>query len=160
MKTGGVKSLVKRVLDTLPIPYTEHVIDDVLYAIEHDQRFFEEYNLLSLELGRHVVNNWCGQWVANALGKTGRRQVPARKSNLVGSYSVLDADARPAQRRPREDEALKLMSGYYRENRTSFLMDIRPHRETLVELIMAGVSPKDAFEAVQSVDKVRVSRKL
>jgi hypothetical protein len=151
MKTGGVKSLVRRVLDTLPTPYTEHVIDDVLHAIEHDRDFFEEYNLLSLNLGRHVVNNWCGQWVANALGKTGKQQVPARRSTLVGSYSLLDADAKPAQRRPKEDEALKLMFDYYRTNRANLQADIRLHRDALVELIMAGVPPEDAFAAVQSV---------
>lgn len=34
MKTVGVKALVRKVLDTLPSPYSEHVTDDVLFAIE------------------------------------------------------------------------------------------------------------------------------
>lgn len=149
MKTSGVKTLVRQVLDTLPTPYTEHVIDDVFHTIEHDPRFFERYNGLCLDLGKHVVNNWCGQWVAHALGKTGEQQIATRKSTLIGSYSLLDAVAKPVQRAPNEEKALELMSHYYRSNRETLPKDIRLHRDALIELIMAGVEPADAFAAVQ-----------
>lgn len=149
MKTTGVKLLVRQVLDTLPTSYTEHVIDDVFHAIEHDPKFLEQYDGLCQELGKNVVNNWCGQWVANALGKTGEEQVVSRKSTLIGSYSLLDAVAKPVRRKPNRDEALQLMSDYYRTNRAALPGDIRVHRDAIVELIMAGVSPEDAFAAVQ-----------
>lgn len=150
MKTSGVKTLVRQVLDTLPTPYTEHVIDDVFHAIEHDPEFLDQYDRLCLELGKHIVNNWCGQWVANALGKTGEQHVASQKSTLIGSYSLLDAVAEPVRRPPNQDDALQSMSDYYRSNRSTLPHNIRVHREALVELIMAGVSPADAFAAVQS----------
>lgn len=149
MKTTGVKLLIGQVLDTLATPYTEHVIDDVFHAIEHNPRFLEQYVSLCEKLGKNVVNNWCGQWVANALGKTGEEQVVSRKSTLIGSYSLLDALAKPVRRKPNHDDALQLMSAYYRTNRALLPSDIRVHREAIVELIMAGVSPEDAFAAVQ-----------
>jgi hypothetical protein len=39
MKTSGVKAMVREVLEALPTPYTEHVIDDVFQVIESDPNF-------------------------------------------------------------------------------------------------------------------------
>lgn len=149
MKTIGVKRLVNEVLDTLPTPHTAHVIDDVFHAIEHSPTFLERYDRLCQELGKHVVNTWCGQWIANALEKTGEEQVISRKSSLIGSYSLLDTIAEPVRRKPRQDEALQMMSDYYRTNRVTLPSDIRAHRDAIVELIMAGVPADAAFSAVQ-----------
>lgn len=154
MKTLGVKEMVREVLEILQTPYTEHVIDDVFFAIEMDPRFLSRYNELCDELGKTVVNNWCGQWVAHALGKIGEVQVPSRRSMLIGSYSLLDADAATVARKPVEDEALQLMSTYYRANKDRLPADIRLHRHAIVELIMAGVSPQNAFSAVMRSDTV------
>jgi hypothetical protein len=100
-------------------------------------------------LGKHVVNTWCGQWIANALEKTGKEQVPRRKSSLIDSYSLLDTIAEPVRRKPTENEALQMMSDYYRANRATLPDDIRVHRDAIVELVMAGVPPEAAFAAVQ-----------
>lgn len=157
MKTSGVKAMVREVLETLQTPYTEHVIDDVFQAIELNRRFLSRYHALCDELGKTVVNNWCGQWVAHALGKTGEVQVPSRRSTLIGSYSLLDADAATVARKPNEDEALQLMSDYYRANKDRLPADIRLHRDAIVELIMAGVSAENAFSAVMRSDTTDVS---
>lgn len=149
MKTIGVKLLVKRVLDTLPAPHTEHVIDDVFYAIEHNPEYLQQYDALCQKLGKHVVNTWCGQWIANALEKTGEERGPNPKSSLIDSYSLLDAVAEPVRRKPKENEALQMMSDYYRANRAALPGDIAVHRDAIVELIMAGVLPEGAFAAVQ-----------
>ena len=69
MKTAGVKALVCEALDTLPAPYSEHVTDDVLFAIESNPRWRRRYDALCDELGKAVVNQWCGQWTGYALGK-------------------------------------------------------------------------------------------
>lgn len=149
MKTIGVKRLVNEVLDTLPTPHTEHVIDDVFHAIEHNPTYLGQYEKLCQELGKHVVNTWCGQWIANALQKTGEEQVTSRKSSLIGSYSLLDTAAEPVRRKPNQNDALQMMSDYYRINRAMLPNDIRVHRDAIVELIMAGVAPDAAFSAVQ-----------
>ena len=74
MKTVGVKAPVHEVLDTLPSPYSEHVTDDVLFAIETKPLWRRRYDPLCDDLGKAVVNQWCGQWTGYALGKKARRR--------------------------------------------------------------------------------------
>lgn len=149
MKTTGVKKLVRQVIDTIPPPYTMHVIDEVFHRIETDAVWRGQYNTLCDELGKTVVNNWCGQWIAHALGKRGEVQVASQKSTLIGSYSLLDADAKPILRKPGEEEARQLMADYYRENQASLPADIRRHRDAILELIMDGAPVEEAFRLVQ-----------
>jgi hypothetical protein len=149
MKTIEVRALVREVLDTLPVPYTEHVIDDVLHAIETSPRWLGEYHRLCDRLGTHVVNTRCGYWIANALDKTGEVQVPSRRNGLTASYSLLDTDG-AARRRPKEPEARELMAGHYRENRDRLPPVVREYREEIVELIMSGMSAEQAFAFVLS----------
>lgn len=155
MKTAGVKALVREVLETLQAPYTEHVIDDVFYTIETNPTFLSRYRVLCDDLDKTVVNNWCGQWIAHALGKVGKVQVPSQRSTLIGSYSLLDTDATTISRKPNEDEALQLMSDYYHTHKGRLPADIRLHRDAIVELLMAGTSPEDAFAAVMRPDSPR-----
>jgi hypothetical protein len=152
MKTSGVKELVREVLATLQAPYTAHVIDNVFYTIETNPKFLSRYHALCDDLDKTVVNNWCGQWVAHALGKIGIVQVPSRRSTLIGSYSLLDTDATSNARKLNEDEALQLMSDYYHTNKGRLPVDIRMHRDAITELLMAGTSPQDAFAAVMQPD--------
>jgi hypothetical protein len=152
MKTSGVKALVREVLATLQPPYTQHVIDDVFYTIETNPKFLSRYRALCDDLDKTVVNNWCGQWIAHSLGKIGKVQVPSRRSTLMGSYSLLDTDATTNARKPNEDEALQLMSDYYHTNKGRLAADIRLHRDAIVELLIAGTSPQDAFAAVLRPD--------
>lgn len=152
MKTSGVKALVREVLETLQAPYTQHVIDDVFYTIETNPTFLSRYRVLCDDLDKTVVNNWCGQWIAHALGKIGKVQVPSRRSTLIGSYSLLDTDATTIARKPNEDEALQLMSDYYHTHKSRLPTDIRLHRDAIVELLMAGTNTQDAFAAVMRPD--------
>jgi hypothetical protein len=144
-----VKALVREVLATIPQPYTEHVIDDVFYSIETTPEWFGVYESLCSTLGKSVVNNWGGYWVANALGKIGEHQVPSKKSKLITSYSLLDTDAKTVMRKPKESEALQLMSDYYQAHKSELPADIRKFREAIIELITEGMPVAEAFSAVR-----------
>jgi hypothetical protein len=148
MKTSGVKALVREVLETLQGPYNEHVIDHVFHVIETTPEFLSRYRKLCDELEQPVVNAWCGQWTANALGKVGEISAPSRRSTLIGRYSLLDTDAATIARKPSEEEARRLMSNYYYAHKARLPADIRLHRDAIVELLMAGTSAQDAFAAV------------
>jgi hypothetical protein len=155
MKTRDVKALVEEVLDALPRPHSEHVIDEVFSAIEHETRWRRVYESLCGSLGKTVVNNWAGFWTATALGKTGERQVPARKSTLIGSYSILDADAKPVLPKPTEADALELMAAYYRTHRDELPRDVRAHRDQILELLMEGVPAAEAFALATGARKIQ-----
>jgi hypothetical protein len=148
MKTAEVKALVREVLATLPKPYSEHVIDEVFFAIEHDQRWHREYESLCSMLGKTVVNTWGGYWIANTLGKIGEHQVSTKKSTLIGSYSVLDTDAKTVTRKPKEPEALQAMADYYQAHKSQLPAEVRKHRDLIVELLMEGMSAEEAFAMV------------
>ena len=148
MKTSDVKLLVREVLAALPTPYSEHVIDEVFHAIEVDPRWHGEYEVLCLTLGKTTVNTWGGYWIANALGKVGEHQVPSKKSKLIGSYSILDTDAKTILKKPKESEALQLMADYYQANKAELPVEVRQHRDQIVEFIMAGMTPVQAFSMV------------
>jgi len=148
MKTSAVKSLVQEVLATMSTPYSEHVIDEVFYAIENEPRWYREYESLCATLGKNTVNTWGGYWIANALEKLGEHQVPSKRSSLIGSYSILDTDAKTKLKKPTESEALKLMADYYQANKTNLPENIRKHRDQIVEFIMGGMAPKEAFSMV------------
>ena len=148
MKTSEVRKLVHDVLDSLPRPYSEHVIDEIMFAIESNEHWLIRYEAACAELGKTVVNNWCGYWIATALGKTSERTTTARRSTLIGSYSILDADAVPPPRKPKEAEALQTMSDYYRAHKTELPSDIVKYRETIVEFLMDGMPAEQAFAMV------------
>lgn len=138
MRTGPVKALVREVLTTIPKPYSEHVIDDVFFSIETTPNWLHVYESLCSTLGKTVVNNWCGYWVANMLDKVGEQQIPSRKSKLIASYSLLDTDAKTL-RKPKEDEARQLMSDYYQAHKSELPPDIRKYRDDIIELLMEGM---------------------
>lgn len=148
MRTAEVKTLVREVLETLPKPYSEHVIDEVFSAIEQNPSWLRRYESECSILGKTVVNTWGGYWVANALGKVGEHQVPAKKSTLIGSYSLLDTDAKTILRKPKEPEALKLMSTYYYAHVSELPSEIKKQRDLIVELLMEGTPVAEAFEMV------------
>jgi hypothetical protein len=145
MKTSDVKALAQEALATLPQPYSEHVIDEVFAAIESEPRWLRDYEALCARLSKTVVNNWLGRWIGIALGKVGEKQVPSTKSSLISSYSLLDTDAKPVERKPNEGEALKMMADYFSANKSHLPPDVRKYREIIVELIMEGLLPEEAF---------------
>ncbi|WP_244818478.1 hypothetical protein [Caballeronia sp. Lep1P3] len=148
MKTEGVKSLVQEVLDSLPTPYTEDVIDEVFGAIETSAAWRRRYDSLCDELGKATVNAWGGYWIANALGKSGERQASAKRSTLIGSYSLLDTDAVPSKRKPNESEARELVYGHFHAYKADLPDEIRNYREELVLLVMDGKTTDEAFNTV------------
>lgn len=88
LRTQGVKELVEDVLRSFRQPYSEDVIGEVFQAIESRPEWLRRYTRLRDDLGEIEVNQWIGQWVARATGRTGAHPVQA-KSALVGSYSKL-----------------------------------------------------------------------
>ncbi|BDB28905.1 hypothetical protein CTP10_R63180 (plasmid) [Cupriavidus sp. P-10] len=148
MKTADVKFLVREVLSILPTPYTEHVIDEVFGAIESNPEWRRRYEIQCAALGKNVVNTWGGYWVANALGKLGERQAQSKRSSLIGSYSLLDTDATPVKRKPKEPEALEMVAAHFRAHKAELPNEIRNYRDELVMLVMEGMSPEKAFQMV------------
>lgn len=147
MRTADVRALVQEILATMPQPYSHHVIDEVFAEIEQDQRWRSRYDALCSSLGRDVVNNWGGRWIALTLGKIGEQQVPSRKSKLIGSYSILDTDARTVEQKPSRAEALQLMSDYYKIHKDKLPSQIRNHRDLIADLLVEGMPVDDAFSA-------------
>jgi hypothetical protein len=145
MKTADVKLLVREVLEAVPKPYSEHVIQDVFLLIEQTPKWHKEYDRLVKSLGKDVVNNWGGSWVAQALGKTGERQVSSQSCALIGSYSILDTDARTVAKKPKEAEALEMMSAYYQAHKADLPPEVRKYRDEIVNLIMEGMPAEQAF---------------
>jgi len=88
-KTQGVQDLSKDVLPTLPTPYGEDVIEDVCLAIERNPGWMSRYQRLVNTLGRDVTNNWIGQYVKDIVGMNTVRQVDAKRSRIIGSYTKL-----------------------------------------------------------------------
>lgn len=151
MRTADVRALVQEILEAMPQPYSHHVIDEVFAAIEQDSGWRVRYDSLCSSLGRDVVNNWGGRWIALTLGKVGEQQVPSKKSSLIGSYSILDTDAKTIARKPNKAEALQLMSDYYKMHKANLSPNIRDHRDLIVDLLVAGLPVEDAFfEAMKS----------
>lgn len=153
MKTIEVKRLVDAVLANVPKLYTEHVIDDVFFAIESSPEWRGIYDSLCSHLTKTVVNNWGGRWVGIALDKIGEKQVPARKSSLIESYSLLDTDASTIPRKKTEAEAMQAMSKYFFANRDKLPeASVRAKRERIINLISQGLAPEDAFAAALESD--------
>jgi len=152
MRTAGVKRLMDEVLSSFPKPHTEDVIDDVFHAIENQPSWMKQYENLCAELGKTVVNTWGGFWIAHIEGRLGEHQVPAVKTKLIESYSKLTRGTPAAKKRKKikEADALKMMSDYYRSNKDKLPASIVKHREVIVELLVEGYTPEEAFGKVQS----------
>ena len=146
MRTGRLKLLVEKVLASLPKPHTEDVIEDVFAAIEGNEIWRHEYDELVAELGKTVTNNWGGFWIADAEGRHGVDQVPARRTTLLGSYSKLTRPGKtPRGGKRKEAEALDLMAAYYKTHKDTLSPLVRERRDLIVELIMEGFEPAEAF---------------
>ena len=148
MRTAAVKRLVELALASLPKPHTEDVIDDVFSAIERNPDWLKEYQGLCGDLGRTVVNTWGGFWVASSVGRSSVKQVSSEKSKLIDSYSKLSPTKTKAGKKVKEPEALQAMAAYYQQHKTELPARVRNYRELIVELLMQGLGPEEAFSAV------------
>lgn len=54
------------------------------------------------------------------------------------------------RKKVKEHEALKLMAEHYKNNKSTLPASVREHRELIVELIMEGFSPEEAFAQAQA----------
>lgn len=151
MRTAEVRALVREVLSTMQPPYSHHVIDEVFEAIESNRNWRQRYDSLCAKLGRDVVNNWGGRWIAITLEKSGEQQVTSKKSTLIGSYSILDADAITVTQKPDRADAKKMMEEHYKAHKARLPANIKEFREAIIQLLMDGLPPEEAFAAaVQS----------
>jgi len=88
-KTQPVADLVQEVLQTLPTPYGEDIIEDVFIAIEHNPRWQKRYDALETLLGKHVLNQFVGWHTRDQTDLKTIQQVKATRSTLTKSYSKL-----------------------------------------------------------------------
>ncbi|MES2415762.1 MAG: hypothetical protein V4614_18365 [Pseudomonadota bacterium] len=158
--TAPIKSLFLQALDSLPRPLTDDVTDEVFHVIETNPSWLKNYTDLCADRGKTTVNTWGGYWIANAVERSGLGQVPATRSTLIQSYSKLDRPAAPKRlgKKASEDLARNEVFEYFRENKSSLPAHVTTVREEIVELVMSGMSPVDAFNAaldMQTTDQVR-----
>jgi hypothetical protein len=88
-KTKEVLELVRDVLQTMPRPYSEDVIEDVFVAIEQNPLWHQRYTEQSAELRDWVVNNWIGKYTKRLTGMENIREVGATRTNLIKNYTKL-----------------------------------------------------------------------
>ena len=148
MRTAGVRRLVTEVLASLPQPHTCDVIDELFYGIEQRTDWRKRYNGLCDDLGKTVANNWFGFWTANLEERRSVEQVSAMKSSLIATYSRLSEKVDAPRKKVKEAEALERMAAYFQKNKAQLPPAIRKHRETIVELLMGGISAEEAFATV------------
>ena len=87
-KTQPVLDLVSEVLDSIPVPYSEDITDEVCLAIEQRPEWRQCYDDLAQDLRAWVVNNWIGIYTCQLTGRT-RGQQRLAKSVLIQTYSRL-----------------------------------------------------------------------
>lgn len=157
MRTARLKLLMEEVLSSLPKPHTEDVIEDVFTAIEGNENWRHKYDELVAELGKTVTNTWGGFWIADAEGRHGVEQIPAKRTTLLASYSKLTRPGKaPRGGKRKEAEALELMAAYYQAHKASLSPLVRERRELIIELIMEGFDPGEAFtKAIEGPEAAR-----
>ena len=140
-----LKQLVDQVLDRLPEPHTENVVEDVFVAIEGDPAWRSSYDRMVYESGKSVVISWAGFWISHAEKRVGDQRASAGRSTLIDSYAPLVQAAPKRSKKVDEAQALKAMHDHFLEHRAELPPDIRDYRETIIALIMDGVGIEAAF---------------
>lgn len=145
MQMTAVRRLVEDVLATVPKPYAEDVVDEVFHAIEQRPEWRRRYDELAALLGKKVVDSRAQFWIANYARRSLGDTAPAKKSKLIESYTKLDKHGDKRGKKRKEPEALKTMSDYYQTHRAGLPHTIAAQREVIVEMLMEGYSPEEAF---------------
>jgi hypothetical protein len=140
-----IKKLVDQVLDRLPKPHTEEVVQDVFVAIEGDPVWRASYDRMVYESGKSAVTTWAGFWIAHAVKRTGDQREAAARSTLIESYSPLVTAAEDRKKKMKEPEALKAMHDHFLAHRSELPPEIRDYRPTILALIMDGIDTEKAF---------------
>ena len=84
---------------------------------------------------------FCGYFTHLAARRSANRS--ARKSTKT---------AIQPRKRVKEQDALNVMAAYYRENKEALPESVRQLREPIVELIMEGIAPAEAFAQALSAE--------
>ena len=152
MDISPLKTLIREALDAVPRPYGVAVIDDVFHTIEARSDLRKRYDELCDEGTQTTGNTWGARIVGDLLGKRGQRSVPAVKSSLIKTFSLLDTDAKALARKPKAEEAAQMRWAYWQENKDDFPASVRrglsKNTALIDSLIVDGSSPADAFDAV------------
>lgn len=144
-----IKALFVEALDSIPRPLTDDVIDDVFFAIQQQPVWLERYLDLCNERGQRgktTVNTWGGFWIANAVERRSTSQVRSVKNTLTRTYSKLDQPAPPkVTKKATEEAAREALFSYYMVNKHSLPHEVLQVKEEIVDLIMSGLPPDEAF---------------
>lgn len=140
-----LKQLVEQVLEQLPKPHTENVIEDVFFAIEGEPNWRSSYDRMVYESGKAAVNSWTAFWIAHAERRTGDERKTASRGTLIDSYSPLVKSTEKLNKKVKEPEALKAMHEHFLAHRAELPPTIRDYREMIIALIMDGVTTETAF---------------
>lgn len=145
MRNLGLKQLVEEILERIPAPHTEDIVEDVFLAIEQNPVWRRSYDRMVYEAGKPAITSWAGFWIAHIERRVGEGRESAARSTLIESYSKLVTPEPKRGKKLREPEALKAMHEHYLANRATLPADVRDYREVIVALIMEGVGIEDAF---------------
>jgi hypothetical protein len=158
--TKDIRDLVLKVLDS-GLTRTEHVIDDVLHAIEQSPQWLSEYEGLRERFkgrdgkdGKKLVNQMVGRWTSSVLGWPARErgaQVPSRLNKLSETYSVLVPSNRKLTSEERRLAAGNEVLEFFKEHREAL------DRDALISLkgelqarVLQGEPVEEAFFAVMT----------
>jgi len=146
----ALKHLVEQVLDRLPKPHTDNVIEDVFFAIEGDPAWRSTYDRVVYESGKPAATSWAAFWIAHAERRTGDQRETASRGTLIDSFAPLVTPPEKRGKKVKAPEALSAMHNYFTAHRDELPPGIRDYRETILALIMDGIPTEDAFERVLS----------
>ena len=88
-KTEGVNQLVHAVLQTIPEPYREDIIEDVFLLIKKSPDWHMQYKQLCDELNKGVVNIWIAKYTKKNTGLNSDERKTAKPGGLIHSYTKL-----------------------------------------------------------------------
>lgn len=158
--TKDIRDLVLKVLDS-GLLRTEHVIDEVLHAIEQSPRWLSEYEGLRERFktkdgkdGKHLVNQMIGRWTSSILGwpaRDGRAQVSSCLNKLSETYSILVPSNRKLTAEERRVAAGNEVLVFFHEHRAALNRDaLIPLKGQLAACVMQGDPVEDAFFSVMT----------
>ena len=144
--TSPIRDLVARVLDTLPLPFTDDLIDDLLFEIEQTPALLSEYRQLESRFGQHVLHTMIGRWTSRLVERRGEREVSSKRNHLTARYSVLDQPAPPRLTAQQLVQAAsEEVFQFFNRHREAIPKDVRAHKDELVRRVAGGDLAEAAF---------------
>jgi hypothetical protein len=149
--TKPIRDLVADVLKRRTQVPDEHIIDDVLFDIEHDPLLRAEYDGLCETFGTTVVNQMIGRWTKGILGWSTIAEVDARKNSISKNYSTLMPSTRKLTKEERLVEAADSVFAFFRAFREVLDREsLKEHKGELQQMVVDGAPVEDAFLTVMS----------